>query len=171
MQAGLPLVIVQPGLVYGIGDSSAVAENMKLYLQGKLPMIPDKAAYMWAHVDDIVTGHLLAMDKGKVGESYIICGERYTMVDAFKLAEEITGVPAPKMIAPPAMLKAVSALMSLVNAVVPLEGTYHPETLRIAAGVTYLGDNSKAKRELGYQPRSLPEALFALMDELGMKRK
>jgi nucleoside-diphosphate-sugar epimerase len=174
MEAGLPLVIVQPGLVYGVGDTSAIAENLKAYLQGKLPMLPAESAYMWAHVDDIVAGHILAMEKGKTGESYIICGERYNMVDAFKLAEEITGVPAPKMVAPPAMLKAISGIMSVVNAVMPLEGTYHPETLRVAAGTTYLGDNSKAKRELGYNPRSLreglPETLFALMGELGMKK-
>lgn len=175
MAEGLPLVIVQPGLVYGIGDTSAVAENLKLYLKGQLPILPEGAAYMWAHVDDIVQGHILAMEKGKVGESYIICGEKYSLVDAIKLAETITGVPAPKMIAPPAMLKAMSGVMSVVNAVVPLEGTYHPETLRVSAGVTYFGDNSKAKRELGYNPRplkdGLPEMLFALMDELGIQKK
>jgi nucleoside-diphosphate-sugar epimerase len=174
MQAGLPLVIVQPGLVYGIGDTSVIAENLKAYLQGKLPMLPAETAAMWGHIDDIVQGHILAMDKGKTGESYIICGEHYKLVDAFKLAAEITGIPAPKLVAPPAMLKAVSGIMSLVNAVMPIEGTYHPETLRVSAGVTYLGDNSKAKRELGYNPRPLregfPETLFALMDELGMKR-
>jgi nucleoside-diphosphate-sugar epimerase len=174
MQAALPLVIVQPGLVYGSGDTSAVAENFKLYLKEKLPVMPEGAAYMWAHVDDVVQGHILAMEKGKVGESYIICGERYSLVDAFKLAEELTGVPAPKMTAPPAMLKAMSSIMGLVNAVIPLEGTYHPETLRVSAGVTYLGDNSKAKKELGYNPRSLregfPEVLSALMDEVGTKK-
>jgi nucleoside-diphosphate-sugar epimerase len=174
MQAGLPLVIVQPGVVYGPGDTSTVADSLKQFLQGKLPMVPDKTAFMWAHVDDVVQGHLLAMEKGKIGETYIICGEKWFFKDAVQLASEISSVPAPRMIAPPAMLKATAALMGLVNALVPIEGQYHPESLRIIAGTTYIGDNSKAKRELGYNPRSLreglPETLFALMDELGMKR-
>jgi nucleoside-diphosphate-sugar epimerase len=166
MEQGLPLVIVQPGLVYGTGDTSSVADTIKQYLMGKLPLMPQQTAYMWAHVDDVVEGHILAMEKGKVGESYIICGEKSTLVDALKLAESITGIPVPKMVVSPALLKAMSAIMRVVNIVVPLEGQYHPETLRVVAGVTYLGDNSKAKRELGYNPRPLREGLKPTLEDM-----
>lgn len=166
MQAGLPLVIVQPGLVYGQGDTSSVEENMRLYLQKKLPMLPQKAAFMWAHVDDIVTGHLLAMSKGRIGESYIIAGEHSTFMDAMKLAEEITGIPAPRLTASPALLKTFSKVMGVVNSIIPLEGQYHPETLRAIAGVTYLGDNSKARHELDYNPRPLREGLRETLEHL-----
>jgi nucleoside-diphosphate-sugar epimerase len=166
MQQGLPLVIVQPGLVYGPGDASAVADSLQQYLTGKLPLLPLETAYMWAHVDDVVEGHILAMEKGKIGESYIIAGEYATFIEAVKLAEDLTGIPAPKMTASPAMLKVMSGIMSVVNAVMPLEGQYHPETLRAMAGVTYLGDNSKAKRELGYNPRPLREGLRETLDDM-----
>ncbi|HNE06495.1 MAG TPA: NAD-dependent epimerase/dehydratase family protein, partial [Anaerolineales bacterium] len=72
---GLPLVIVQPGLIYGPGDTSSVRASLLDLLKGRLPMLPRQTAMSWAHVDDIVHGHILAMEKGKVGESYIICGE------------------------------------------------------------------------------------------------
>lgn len=172
MREGLPLVIVQPGLVYGPGDHSAVHENLRRYLQRKLPMLPEKTAFCWAHVDDIAHAHLLAMQKGQPGESYIIAGEVKTFVEAMQLVEELTGIPAPKMRAAPGVLKALAGLMGGLNAIVPLQGQYHPESLRTIAGVTYLGDNSKARRELGYEPRSLreglPETLAAEMQALGM---
>jgi nucleoside-diphosphate-sugar epimerase len=85
--AGLPLVIVMPGLVYGPGDTSSLRTTLIQYLQRKLPMIPKQSAFSWAHVDDIARGHILAMEKGKVGESYIIAGPTSTLEDALALAE------------------------------------------------------------------------------------
>ncbi|HLY29456.1 MAG TPA: NAD-dependent epimerase/dehydratase family protein, partial [Ktedonobacterales bacterium] len=58
---GLPLVIVQPGVVYGPGDTSSVRTTFTQYLQRKLPLLPEKTAFSWAHVDDIARGHILAM--------------------------------------------------------------------------------------------------------------
>src|SRR5690606_3230957 len=74
MQQGPPLVIVMPGLAYGEGDTSSLRQMFIQYLQRKLPLLPQKTALAWAHVDDIVQGHLLAMEKGKPGETYIIAG-------------------------------------------------------------------------------------------------
>lgn len=159
IQDGLPLVIVMPGLVYGPGDTSAAGETLKQYLQRKLPIIPSRTAYNWAHVDDIVTGHILAMEKGRAGESYIIGGPVHTLTDALKIAEEITGVKGPRLKMPPSALKASSAFMGLLDKFLPVPDLYSAEMLRATAGVTYLGDNSKARRELGYEPRPLQEGL------------
>lgn len=172
MRDGLPLVIVQPGVVYGPGDTSTAGDTLRQYLQRQLPMMPQRTAFVWAHVDDVAHGHILAMEKGTTGESYIIGGEKATFIEAMHLAEQITGIPAPKFTAPPAMLKVTAGLMSVVNAVVPLSGQYHPENLRSIAGVTYIGDNNKAKRDLGYNPRPLREGLRETlhheMQQLGM---
>src|SRR5205085_4835690 len=67
---GLPLVIVQPGLIYGPGDTSALAPSIQQFLRRRLPAIPAGTTFCWAHVDDIARGHILAMEKGKIGESY-----------------------------------------------------------------------------------------------------
>ena len=79
IQQGLPLVIVQPGLVYGPGDKSPVRETLVQYLQRKLPLVPRKTAFNWAHVEDTARGHLLAMEKGQPGESYILAGSAHTL--------------------------------------------------------------------------------------------
>ena len=157
--AGLPLMIVQPGLIYGPGDTSSVRMAFIQYLKRKLAILPARTAFCWAHVDDIAQGHLLAMEQGRPGESYIIAGPRHTFVEAMGLAERITGVPAPRLRVAPGLMKATAALMGLVDNVVPVPEMYTGEYLRINAGVTYLGDNAKARRELGYDPRPLEEGL------------
>jgi nucleoside-diphosphate-sugar epimerase len=157
--SGLPLVVVMPGLVYGPGDTSSVRTTLIQYLQRKLPMIPKQTAFAWAHVDDIARGHILAMEKGQAGESYIIAGPISTLEDALALAEQVTGLPAPKLRVAPGLLKAMSGMMGLVEKVVPVPDAYSAEYLRINAGPTYIGDNTKARRELGYNPRPLKEGL------------
>ncbi len=156
---GLPLVIVMPGLVYGPGDTSSVRTTFIQYLQRKLPMMPRQTAFSWAYVDDIARGHILAMERGKPGESYIIAGPTTTFEDAMQLAEQITGVPAPRLRVGPGVLSAGARLMGVVERAIPVPDDYSAEFLRINAGVTYIGDNAKARRELGYNPRPLKEGL------------
>ena len=95
--AGLPLVIVQPGTVIGPDDTSGIRDTLIGYLQRRLPLIPAGQSFAWAHVDDIVEGHLLAMARGRVGESYHISGDVMTLVDALDLAATMTGIPAPTL--------------------------------------------------------------------------
>jgi len=159
IQLGLPLVIVQPGLVYGPGDKSPVRETMVQYLQRKLPLVPRKTAFNWAHVEDTARGHLLAMEKGEPGESYILAGSAHTLEEALDFAEKITGIPAPRFRASPALMKTLATLMRIAGAVVSMPAAYTAEGLRVSAGSTYLGDNSKARRELGFQARPLEEGL------------
>ncbi|HET6823084.1 MAG TPA: NAD-dependent epimerase/dehydratase family protein [Anaerolineales bacterium] len=151
---GLPLVIVMPGLIYGPGDTSSLRESIISHLQGQLPMMPAEAGNCPAHVEDVAQGHILAMEKGRIGESYIIAGDRYLLADAFKLASQITGKRAP-MVAPAPMMKFMSVLARPFDMILP--PAYTSEGLRVIAGVTYMGDNSKARRELGYDPRPFRE--------------
>ena len=171
--AGLPLVIVMPGVIYGPGDTSSVRTTFIQYLQHKLPVMPTRTAYSWAHVDDIARGHILAMEQATAGSTYIIAGPTHTLVEAIQLAQKITGIPTPRIQAPPAVMKAMSATMGVVERFVSVPDDYSAEYLRASAGVTYRGSNAKAKRELGYQPRSLEdgltETLHHEMHLLGMK--
>jgi nucleoside-diphosphate-sugar epimerase len=108
MDGGLPLVIVQPGLVYGPGDQSATGGLLEQYVTRKLQIIPLRSAYCWAHVDDIARGHILAMEQGRMGESYIIAGPPHTLVEALQLAQDVTGIPAPRLRVPPWTLHALA---------------------------------------------------------------
>src|SRR5881409_2537786 len=146
IRAGLPLVVVQPGVNYGPGDTSEIRPTFVRYLRGKLRAIPKRTAYCWAHVEDTARAHVLAMERGRPGETYIIAGPPHTLIEAFDLAARITGIPAPRFHASPECLRAIAALS-------------RSERLRDVAGVTYLGNNAKARRELGFDPRPLEDGL------------
>jgi nucleoside-diphosphate-sugar epimerase len=172
IKEGLPLVIVEPGVVYGPGDTSSLHSMWVQYLKRRLPMVPKRVAYSWAHVDDIVQGHILAMEKGKFGESYIIAGPTHTLIGALALAERITGVPAPRIHPSPGFMHALARIVGAVEKLVPMPSNMSAEYIRVSAGVTYIGSNAKARRELGYSPRTLeeglPDALNYEMQQLGM---
>ncbi len=171
IEHGLPLTIVQPGMVYGPGDGGPAHDIWKGYLRRSLTTVPKRTAYSWGYVDDIVDGHILAMQKGEVGESYIICGPSATLVNTLKIAEKYTGIKMPPQ-SSPVMLKFMSSFMGIVEAAAPVSENYSSEYLRVAAGVTYLGNNAKARKELGFNPRSLeagiPPTLDWEMAQLGM---
>jgi len=169
---GLPLVIAMPGVIYGPDDHSSIGNAMRKYLRRKLPLLPAVPQYCWAHVEDVAHAHVLCMLKGRAGEKYIVCGEPYGFADAFVLMEELCGVPAPKRRAGPNMLRFLSGFMQAFQWM-RLPEDYHPETLRVAACATYMGDNSKAVAELGYAPRTLREGLAPVlqheMQKLGVR--
>ena len=158
-EAGLPLVILQPGVVYGPGDPSAIGTAIRQYLRGRLPVTPQRTAFCWAHVEDTATAHRLAMERGRLGETYIVAGPVHTFREVFELAERLTGIPAPRIHPGPSAMKAMAAFMKFLGALIPLPSAYSAESLQIMAGTTYIGDNRKARRELGFAPRSLEEGL------------
>ena len=172
MRDGLPLVIVQPGLIYGPGDASATGRTLRNYLRGRLAATPRGAEYCWSHVDDIANAHVLAMERGRPGEEYIIAGPRHSLVEAFEIAERVTGLRAPPLHPAPGMMRAMAAMMGVVERFVTVPETFTREGLRVVAGVTYLGDNARARRELGYAPRPLEqglrETLLPEMERLGL---
>ncbi|MBI4258417.1 MAG: NAD-dependent epimerase/dehydratase family protein, partial [Thaumarchaeota archaeon] len=156
---GLPLVIVQPGVNYGPGDTSSVGKLLRQYLRREVMAIPYDTAYCWAHVDDTARGHIQAMEKGRSGEAYIIAGPVHTVIEAMEIAEKITGIPAPKRRLKPRFLKTMATLMALLEKIYPVPETYSSEYLRTVAGVTYLGNSDKARKELDFSPRPLEEGL------------
>ena len=173
MAAGLPLVIVQPGVVYGPGDTGVMHDTWVQYLTRRLPVAPRGTAFCWGHIDDMARGHILGMEKGRTGQSYIIAGPVHTLIEALAMAERITGVPAPRLHPRPGLLKVVAAVTGVVERVVPLPPAYNAETLRVTAGVTYLGSSARAQRDLGFSARplaeGLPDTLRYEMEQLGMR--
>ncbi|MGQ0569713.1 MAG: NAD-dependent epimerase/dehydratase family protein, partial [Armatimonadota bacterium] len=139
------------------------------------PMLPTKAAYCWAHVDDTAQGHILAMERGRPGESYIIGGPPHTLIEVFALAERITGIPAPRIHPTPGMMRMMSNVMGALEKIVPLPDDLRAERLRVMADVTYLGSSAKAQRELGFAARPLEEGLRETllyeMKDLGMTHR
>ena len=75
------------------------------------------------------------------------------------MAESITGIKAPRVEAPPAMLRLLSKVMSVVERVIPVPPTMRSEAMRVSAGTTYIASAAKAERELGFSVRPVEEAL------------
>lgn len=160
IEQGLPLVVVMPGVVYGPGDTSQMGDLLQQATSGQRVLLPGGGTGVcWAHVEDVARAHVLAMEKGAPGETYIIAGPCHTYREGFEVATRAAGVPLRALFAPPALLRGLAPVVGAVEKVLPLPPDLSAETMRVIAGVTYYGDNSKAKRELGYDPRALEEGM------------
>lgn len=157
IEDGLPLSIVMPGVVYGPGDTGGFRTALVDLLRGRLPFTPARTAYNWAHVEDTARGHILAMEQGRPGETYIITGPRHTFVQAFDLAARLAKVRPPMLHPGPHAMRAIGQTMKVAGRFVKLPPSFQPETFRMLAGTTYLGANDKAVRELGFTARPLEE--------------
>ncbi|HET9703280.1 MAG TPA: NAD-dependent epimerase/dehydratase family protein [Vicinamibacterales bacterium] len=164
IEEGLPLSIVMPGLVYGPGDTSGMRTALVDLLRGRLPMTPARTAFCWSHVEDTARGHILTMEKGRSGESYIITGPRHTFQEAFEIAARLAKVRAPMLHPGPRTMRACAVMMSLVGRLANLPPGLTPEALRVLAGTTYFGANQKAVRELGFTARPLDEGLAQTLE-------
>jgi dihydroflavonol-4-reductase len=158
-EEGLPCVIVQPGGVYGPDDHSAIGTQMNQFLAGRMPMIafPDLGMNM-VHVDDVADGVLLALDKGQVGESYVLGGQITTMRELIETLAKVTDRKAPKRALPTSLMKALTPIGPVVGKVMGQPPNLS-ELIRSADGVTVWAKHDKAMSELGYSPRGLEQGL------------
>lgn len=158
-EEGLPAIIVQPGGVYGPADTSQVADLMEQFFAGRLPLLPfPELGMCMSHVEDIAGGILLALDKGKTGEAYVLSGPVTTMREAIETVAKVSGRKPPKHALPTALMKAMTPIGPLVGKVMGQPPNLR-ELISSADGVTFWASYDKAKTELGYDPRGLEEGL------------
>jgi len=156
---GLPCVIVQPGGVYGPGDESQVADLLKEFFAGRLFLLPfPDLGICLSHVEDIATGILLGLDKGKAGETYVISGPATTMREAIETIASVSGRKAPKRNLPTALMKAMAPIGPVVGKMIGQPPNMR-ELISTADGVTFWASYDKAGRELGYAPRGIEEGI------------
>jgi nucleoside-diphosphate-sugar epimerase len=158
-EEGLPCVVVQPGGVYGPGDESQVADLLKEFFARRLFLLPfPDLGICLTHVDDIAGGILLALDKGKAGETYVISGPATTMREAIETIAKVSGRKAPKRAMPTAAMKALTPIGPLVGKLIGQPPNLR-ELISSADGVTFWASYEKAGRELGYAPRGMEEGM------------
>lgn len=164
---GLPCVIVQPGAVYGPDDHSVVGTQINQFLAGRMPMMafPELGMNM-VHVDDVATGVLLALDKGRVGEQYVLGGQVTTMREAIETLARIADRKAPSRTLPTPLLKAITPIGPVVGKVMGLPPNLS-ELISSADGVTFWAKHDKAIAELGYSPRGLEQGLRDTLEAEG----
>jgi nucleoside-diphosphate-sugar epimerase len=155
----LPAIIVQPGGVYGPGDTSQVADLLEQFFAGKLPLVPfPEFGLCLTHVEDISCGVLLALHRGGLGETYVISGPVTTMRETIETVAKVSGRRAPKRDLPTVLMKAMVPIGPLVGKVMGQPPNLR-ELISSADGVTFWAGYDKAQRELGYSPRGLEVGL------------
>lgn len=152
---GLHVVIVNPSRVYGPGlltESNAVTRIIDLVGKGKWRIIPgDGTSYgNYVFIDDVVQGHLLAMEKGLSGERYILGGDNLTFSEMFNLIKKVSGSGKKIFRIPAGLLLSVAHLMVLASRISGTSPVITPEWVR-----NYLRhhriSSEKAQKMLGYQ--------------------
>jgi dihydroflavonol-4-reductase len=157
---GAPVSLVLPTFPLGPGDTRPTPTgNLVLeFLNGRVPAFVDTTLNV-VHVDDMATGHLLALERGAVGRSYIIGGENLGMGAFLAALAECTCLPTPRLQVPRSVALGVGALSQLVEGrLLGREPSVALEAARMST-TNMMFDDSRARLELGHSPRPASEAL------------
>jgi len=156
---GLPVVIVNPSFPVGPWDIKPTPSGQLIvnFLRGKIPAYAETGLNV-VDVEDVAIGHLLAAEKGRLGERYILGHANLTLFEFFRLLEQVSGVKAPRLRIP----YGVAYLSACVSELIARAITHKPPFVTLA-GVRLsrkrmFYDSSKAVRELGWPQTPVIEA-------------
>jgi dihydroflavonol-4-reductase len=163
---------VQPGGVIGPRDHSTFRVLWALLARG-LPVTMGAARYGIVDVEDCAMGHVLALEKGRVGECYHLVDENLSLPDLVHRAIDASGVQGSTLVFPDWLIGLNAAFMSLVERVIPVPDVMSSDALRgMKASLTLIVETQKARTELGWTPRPMAEALREILaDELMLRGK
>ena len=133
---------------YGPGDPSQVGEQLRLAQRGKLRYVTfGDLGFTAVHVDDVIIGLLLVLDRGVTGESYVLGAEPTTMKEAVAIAARTGGHKPPRLAMPTPMVKAMAPFGRVIG---PLLGQ-PPNLSELSAlrRVTYWATHAKAQQRAG----------------------
>ncbi len=161
----LPIVHINPSLLLGPGDDrGSSTRDVELFLKGEIVVTPIGGLNL-VDVRDAALGAVLAMEKGRVGERYLLGGPNLTFHEWTHRASRLSGVSAPKLMVP---LKLSLLGAKILRAVYPLFGRrYELDDASIKMSALYwYCDSSKARKELGFETREPDETLRATIEYL-----
>lgn len=158
-QHQLPVVIVNPSTPIGPRDVKptptgrivldTICDRMPAYVNTGLNVV---------HVDDVANGHLLAFEKGEIGQRYILGGENLTLLQILETIDDITGQPRKRVRLPHQLILPVAWVMEKIADITGIEPRATVDSVRMAKKQMFFSSD-KAIRELGYQYRPASEAL------------
>ncbi len=171
---GFPVVIVNPTRVYGPGkltEGNSVSLMIDQYDRGQVPILLNHGVNIgnYVLVDDLVRGHILAMEKGRIGERYILGGENVSLKGFYELVDEVSGKRHFQFNLPPRIALAYGGIQKFAAEKFNL----YPQ---ITTGwvETFLQDwaytCAKAEQELGYRYTPLKEGIRMTYDWLLRER-
>jgi nucleoside-diphosphate-sugar epimerase len=153
------VVIVNPTRVYGPGylsESNGVTKMFKQYVEGKWRFIPGngESSGNYVFVEDVVTGHLLAMKMGKPGERYVLGGENISYNQLFDFLREASGVRRRLYRIPLWIMLTVAHLMKAISRITGRPPLIVPNLVK-KFNRNWIVSSRKAKDHLGYHPISV----------------
>ena len=163
-EEGAPVVIVNPSAPFGPRDIKPTPTGRIVLdaAKGRMPAYLDTGLNA-VHVDDVAEGHLLAFEKGEIGERYILGGENLSLREIIEIVTAYVGRPGPKQKLPRAPLFPVAWVAEQLGRLTGREPAVTLDALRMAAKFMYYS-SEKAGRQLGYAPRPAREALTDAVD-------
>jgi dihydroflavonol-4-reductase len=152
-EEGLPAVIVNPSTPVGPRDVRPTPTGRIIVeaASGRVPAFVDTGLNL-VHVDDVAEGHLLAAEKGRVGERYILGGENLALAEILAIVARLVGRAPPRVKLPHAAVYPVALAAELVARVAGKEPFVTLDGLRMSRKKMFFS-SAKAARELGYAPR------------------
>ncbi|MEI7790876.1 MAG: hopanoid-associated sugar epimerase [Alphaproteobacteria bacterium] len=158
-EEGLPAVIVAPSTPIGPRDIKPTPTGRIIVeaATGRMPAFVDTGLNL-VHVDDVASGHLLALDKGKIGENYILGGEDVALQTMLGDIAFLSGRKAPTIKIPRAPLFPLAWAAEAVARVTGKEPFLTADALRMSRYRMFFS-SEKARRDLGYTARPYREGL------------
>ena len=158
-ETGLPVVIVNPTTPVGPGDWKPTPTGKIIvdFLNGRMPGYVD-TGLNFVPVEDCARGHLLAADRGRIGERYILGGANLTLKNVLDILAGITGRPAPQWKFPHALVYVAGCVDTAMSRVLGREPRIPLEGVRMARHKMFV-DASKAERELGFAAGPIEAAM------------
>jgi dihydroflavonol-4-reductase len=156
---GAPVVIVNPAAPVGPRDIKPTPTG-RMVLEaaaGKTPAYIDTGLNL-VHVDDVATGHVLALERGRIGKKYILGGENLTLKELLTLVAEVAGRRPPSIRLPVELVWPVAIVMETLGRF-GIEPRVTRDHLRMAKKKMFYS-SAKAMRELGYVPRPARQAVI-----------
>jgi dihydroflavonol-4-reductase len=158
-RAGGPVVIVNPTAPVGPGDWKPTPTGKIIldFLTGKMPAYVDTGLNV-APVEDVAAGHLLAAEKGRFGERYILGGRNMTLKEILDALAPVAGRPAPRVRLPHAVALAAGYADEFISRIAGREPKIPVEGVKMSRHRMFV-ETGKAERELGYVHSSVESAL------------
>jgi len=158
-ERGLPAVIVNPSTPIGPGDVKPTPTGRIIVeaAKGKMPGYVDTGLNI-VHVDDVAAGQLLAAERGKVGERYILGGENMSLAQILTDVASVVGRRPPSLKIPYAVVLPIAAGAELMARITGREPFASLDGVRMSRKKMYFS-SAKAMRELGYAPRPAKDAI------------
>ncbi|OLC96284.1 MAG: hypothetical protein AUH86_10155 [Acidobacteria bacterium 13_1_40CM_4_58_4] len=158
-KAGLPVIVVMPTTPVGPWDWKPTPTGKIIldFLNGKMPGYVE-TGLNFVGVEECAVGHLLAAEKGKIGERYLLGAENLTLKAMLDTLSRITGLPAPRLKIPHGLALGVAYANTVFSRLIGRQPGIPVEGVKIARHMMFV-DCSRAQRELGFKVGPVAAAL------------